>query len=177
VLVAYGDRRERGPVIVTRAGSTVQPPSVYVVSGIETTNMEGIAVDDPNLPPAKELIDMARAAMAQVTPVPSDPEKAREKRHQAAAKVLDKFKPEIDKLTDLTGAAKFLGLKGPDSLRRNMFRQRADGTPAWPEPDDQFGRSKAWRFRTIVIHQAEAPGRGHPGASLGRGRPKAGQDA
>lgn len=124
----------------------------------------------PDLPDAGTLIAAARAAMTGIE-VPADPgkaAKATERRHRAAGRALDKWAPAIDEMTDLAGAAAFLRLKGPDSLRRRRFRIRADGTRDWPEPDQQFGRSPAWKLRTIVIHQAEAPGRGHPGATLGR---------
>ena len=83
-------------------------------------------------------------------------------------RALDRWAPAIDQLTDLAGAARFLGLKGPDSIRRRMTRTRADGTRKWPVPDQRFGRSPAWTYRTLVLHYAAAPGRGHPGAALGR---------
>jgi hypothetical protein len=131
------------------------------------------------LPDAKTLIGAARAAMAAIPGLPAGPEdggtaRARAKaetaarRHEAASTALDQWAPAIDEMTDLAGAARFLGLKGPDSLRRRKFRIRADGTREWPGPDATFGRSAAWKYRTIVIHQAAAPGRGHPGATLGR---------
>lgn len=113
--------------------------------------------------------------MRQVQRLPADPERARQKRREAASKALDQWAPAIDAMTDLAGAARFLGLKSATSLRQNKFRKRADGSPAWPEPDDSFGklgrgRSDVWKLRTIVIHRAESPGRGHPGATLGRSR-------
>lgn len=125
---------------------------------------------DPDLPDSKELIAGVKEAMAQAGTFGDPPARLRAKRRAAGNKFLDRYKPGIDQLTDISGAARFLGLKGPDSLRRRQFRKRADGTPDWPESDEVFGRSKAWTYRTIVLHQAEAPGRGHPGASLGRGR-------
>jgi hypothetical protein len=120
------------------------------------------------LPDAKDLIAAARAAMADAQNIPSAPAAAREKRRETANKVLDQWKPAIDELTDFAGAAAFLGLKGPDSLKRLKYSPRVDGTPGWPEPDQKFGRTPAWKYRTIVLHRAESPGRGHPGATLGR---------
>lgn len=118
------------------------------------------------MPDAATLIGVARQAMREVQPVPRDPAAAAEKRHRAASKALDQYAPAIDELVDLAGAAAFLGLRGPDSLRRRQWRARADGTPDWPEPDVELGQSKGWKLRTIVLHQAEAPGRGHHGSAL-----------
>ncbi|HEV3380744.1 MAG TPA: hypothetical protein VG142_07165 [Trebonia sp.] len=109
--------------------------------------------------------------MALVHSLPSDPDKAREKQIAAANKRLDQWAPTIDQLVDLSGAAAFLGLKGPDSIRRNIFRTRVDGTAYWPEPDAKFGRSKAWKIRSIVLNRAQAPGRGHPGLAKRRRQP------
>lgn len=119
------------------------------------------------LPAAAELVEVARTAMREAGGLPSDPGLARQKRREAASMALDRWAPDIDAMTDLAGAAKFLGLKSAVSLRQNKFRTRADGTPAWPDPDDSFGvvgrgRSDVWKLRTIVIHRAESPGRGGP---------------
>jgi hypothetical protein len=46
------------------------------------------------------------------------------KRGSAAA-----FGNRIDELADVANVAAFLGLKGPDSVKRNRHRTRADGTP------------------------------------------------
>src|SRR5580704_15044573 len=119
-----------------------------------------------NLPDAATLIEVARQAMREVQPIPRDPAAATEKRRRIAGKALDQYAPAIDEVVDLTGAAAFLGLRGPDSLRRRQWRARADGTPDWPKPDLELGQSKGWKLRTIVIHQAEAPGRGHHGSAL-----------
>ena len=118
------------------------------------------------LPDAAVLIEAARTAMREAQGTRRDPAKS-------ANRALDRWAPGIDQLTDIAGAARFLGLKSVHSLRRNLWRTRADGTRAWPEPDQVFaggfgGDTPAWTYRTIVLHRAEAPGRGHPGATLGR---------
>lgn len=113
----------------------------------------------PGLPSAQDLIETARTAMHHAH---SDPAKA-------ASRALDRWKPAIDQLTDQAGAAVFLGYTGgAGTVRRKRFRELADGTPEWPEPDRVFGRSPVWSYRKIILHLARAPGRGHPGATLGR---------
>ena len=121
---------------------------------------------ETNLPDAATLIEAAREAMRGVQPVPRDPLKAAEKRRHAASRMLDQWAPGIDRIVGLAEVAGFLGLRGPDALRRRQWRVRADGSRDWPEPDVEFGQSRAghvkgWKLRTIVLHQAEAPGRGH----------------
>lgn len=84
-----------------------------------------------------------------------------------ATKHLGAYAPAIDELVDIPTAARWLGIS-PASIYRERSRQRADGAPAWPEPDAKFGRSHAWRYRTLVLHRAAMPGKG----SAGRGRPR-----
>jgi hypothetical protein len=132
-----------------------------------------MAMSATALPHADELIAAAKQAMEEAEPLPANPAAATSKRRQAANRVLDQWKPAIDELTDPAGAAEFLGLAGRDSIRKKQFRTRIDGTPEWPEPDQRFGRSPAWAYRTIVIHLAEAPGRGHPGMVRGPRKAKA----
>jgi hypothetical protein len=134
---------------------------------------DGIMALPKDLPEAQVMITAAKAVMSQVKPLTGEsPEATRERRHEAADAVLNQWAPSIDALTDINGAAEFLGLKGADSLRRARWRKRADGTPGWPEPDEEFSAGPSanatrsvptWRLRTIVLHRAEAPGRGHPG--------------
>ena len=116
-------------------------------------------------------------------------QRAAARRRTAASKALDQWAPAIDDLTDQIGAAKFTGLTY-NSVRRKRNRIRADGTREWPEPDPRFRRdegeesrfpggtgarkSALWTYRAIVLHLADAPGRGHPGATLGRKRVKEG---
>jgi hypothetical protein len=142
------------------------PPPPYIVSVKGTKTQEEVMLAT-GLPPAAELIGYAKAAMEQAGPLPANPASAVSMRRQAASKALDQWKPQIDQLTDMEGAAAFLGLAGADSVRRKRHRTRTDGTPEWPAEDKMFGRSPAWMFRTIVIHLAEAPGRGHPGMVRG----------
>jgi hypothetical protein len=144
-------------------------PTPHNVSMPETYSQDVVA---EGLPPAQALIDIARTAAMKAAPaIPDDPDKAaeaRETRLQAAASALNQWAPAVDQMTDIAGAAAFLGRKSDHSIRRKRFRPRADGTMEWPEPDATFGRSPAWKYRTIVAHLAAAPGRGHPGATLGR---------
>ena len=121
-------------------------------------------MSETKLPDAATLIGAARQAMRDVQPVPRDPAKASEKRRQAASRVLDEWAPAIDEIASLAGAAAFLGAR-TDSLRRRQWRARADGTPDWPEPDMELGHAKGWKYRTIVLHQAQAPGRGNQGSA------------
>ena len=118
-----------------------------------------------NLPPAPVLIEAARAAMNEASAHKRNPVKA-------ANRALDRWKPAIDQPTDTAGAAAFLGYKNPATVTRMRApdRTRADGTPEWPAPDHRYGRSDVWRYRTIVLSRAAAPGRGHPGAPRSHGR-------
>jgi hypothetical protein len=115
--------------------------------------------------------------MESVTRLPGDPGKAAEARRRAASKALDAYRPEIDELVSTAEAAMFMGYKNGQTVSRMRIRTRADGSRAWAEPDAQFGQSPAWRIRTIVLHQAQAPGRGHPGAALGRAGSSGRRDA
>jgi len=124
-----------------------------------------MSADTLPLPPAAELIEAARHAIQAGG-------------REAANKVLDKYAPAIDQLTGSSGAAEFMGYASGDTIRRLRRQTRADGTPGWPEPDAVFGwqqdgpglgggapraKMQAWKFRTIVLAKAEAPGRGAPG--------------
>lgn len=117
-----------------------------------------------NLPDAAMLIEAAREAMRTVRDDPLDREQTAARRRRVASKALDQWKPAIDEQTDLPGAAEFLGAR-LDTLKRRRWRARADGTPDWPKPDIEVGRTLGWSYRTIVLHQAEAPGRGHHGSA------------
>lgn len=117
-----------------------------------------MSVIPAGLPDAATLVAVARAAMAATGA----------RKREAASRALNRYAPGIDQYTDMAGAAVFLGLKGKNSIRRRTTRTRADGTREWPEPDETFGRTPVWSYRTLVIHKAESPGQGHPGATLGR---------
>lgn len=120
-------------------------------------------MSETKLPDAAVLVEAAREAMRSVQGPPGDP-KVIERRRKAASKALDGWAPAIDEVADLAAAATFLGARA-DSIRRRMWRARADGTPDWPPPDLELGQSKGWRYRTIVLHQAQMPGRGHRGSA------------
>lgn len=109
------------------------------------------------LPDAVALIQRVRDALT-------------EGRRADADRFLDECGPAIDELADIPTIAAWLGIS-PSSIYRERSRRRADGSAAWPEPDSEFGRSGAWRYRTVVLHRASQPGRG----SAGRGRPRAAQ--
>ena len=46
------------------------------------------------------------------------------------------------------------------SLWAARTRTRSDGKLAWPDEDDTRFGLKMWRFSTIALHRASAPGRG-----------------
>jgi hypothetical protein len=117
---------------------------------------------ETELPGAATLIEAARQAMREVPDDPLDRERTTARRRRAASSALDQWVPVVDEITDLAGAAVFLGAR-LDTLKRRRWRARADGTPDWPRPDIEVGRTAGWKYRTIVLHQAEAPGRGHHG--------------
>lgn len=119
---------------------------------------------ETTLPDAATLIEAAREAMSTVPADPLDREKTIAKRRQAADTALDRWAPAIDEMTDLAGAAEFLEAR-LDTLKRRRWRARADGSPDWPKPDLEPGHAKLWTFRTIVLHQAGTPGRGHHGSA------------
>lgn len=115
-----------------------------------------------DMPAASVLIKAARAAMREAQGTRRDPVKA-------ASHALDRYAPAIDEQRDIRGIAAFLGLKSEHSLRRNKWRTRGDGTPAWPEPDGTYGGTDTWRLRTVVIHLAGSPGHGRrPAGYAGR---------
>ena len=82
------------------------------------------------------------------------------KAHGPAA--LDKYAPAIDELADMPAAAAFLGIQAK-SITRARERTRGDGSPDFAPPDRWFSRSPTWRYRTLVLHRAAAPGRGGSG--------------
>lgn len=90
------------------------------------------------LPPAATLIDMVK---------------------RAGPDSLDAFAPDIDQLATTAEIAAWLN-RSPQTIRREQFRPRADGS-RWPPPDKRFGRASAWTYRTIVIYRASMPGSGN----------------
>lgn len=95
----------------------------------------------PDLPDLRDLVELVRAQ---------------------GPKALDQYAPEIDELANMTEAAAFLGIK-PESLSRSRQKVRSDGSRYGPEPDRTFGRSPAWRYRSLVLHKVSAPGLGGSG--------------
>lgn len=113
-----------------------------------------MGAEPAGLPDADELIAVAQGALAGGTA-------------DDARRALDAYAPAVDTLVDAAAAAAWLGIS-PSSIYRERSRERADGTPGWPDPDRKFGRSGVWSYRTLVLHRATMPGRG----SAGRGRPR-----
>ena len=67
--------------------------------------------------------------------------------------------PALGKLAPVPLLAQWLGIDKA-SVYVARTRQRPDGLPVWPGEDDTvFGR-KVWKFATIALHRASAPGRG-----------------
>jgi len=131
-------------------------PGIFVT--VMTTNQARAG----QLPAAAILIQAARTATAEAATGRRDPARA-------ARRALDQWAPAIDQLADAAAIAAYLGIS-PRSISRIRLRTRADGTSQWPEPDGRFGRSDVWTYRTIILHRAAMPGRGHPGSALGRRR-------
>jgi hypothetical protein len=102
-----------------------------------------------SLPPAAELIEAVKTS---------------------GPAALDNYAPEIDALADVQAAAAYLKISR-NSIYRERSRKRADGTPAWPAPDQTAARSAMWTYRTLILHRASMPGQG----SAGRGRPRRAQ--
>ncbi|HET9893661.1 MAG TPA: transposase [Streptosporangiaceae bacterium] len=79
----------------------------------------------------------------------------------------------LGELVDMKTAATFTGL-GYTTVQlyhRQAVRHRREGDDVawmWPEPDGKFGRSPAWRLRTLVVARATMPGRGKGGAKTRR---------
>jgi hypothetical protein len=92
----------------------------------------------------RELIIEARAA-GQADPL------------KAANRLLDRYKPAIGQLADVTAAAAWLGVM-PRTIHREKERVNVkDGSPRWPESDGKYGRSDVWTYRSIVLARAQMP--------------------
>jgi hypothetical protein len=98
------------------------------------------------LPPLAELAALAREHLGNPSGSPSP---------------LDKYAPDIDSLHDTADIAAWAGLS-PRSLSTMRTRTRPDGTAQFPEPDETFGRSPAWKPRTVAEFYARSPGPGRP---------------
>ncbi len=114
-----------------------------------------------SLPEATELVDLAKAAIADGR----DPNA-----------VLDAYAPAIDELADAETLRVWLGWRSRATIYQERSRKNADGSPRWPASDVPFGRSGLWRYRTIVLFRAAMVGQG---TAAGRGRPRkaAGQES
>jgi hypothetical protein len=65
----------------------------------------------------------------------------------------------VDDLADAKTLGDWLGIGARTIHRaRGADRVRADGR-SWPEPDEYFGRTPVWRYRTIIIYRAGQPAR------------------
>lgn len=67
--------------------------------------------------------------------------------------------PVLELLAPVPVHAQWLGLK-EQSIFMARTRRRPDGLPVWPDEDETILGRKMWRFSTIALHRASAPGRG-----------------
>ena len=67
--------------------------------------------------------------------------------------------PVLEQLAPVPVLAEWLGVK-EQSVYMARTRKRPDGEPVWPDADATILGRKMWRFSTIALHRASAPGRG-----------------
>lgn len=67
--------------------------------------------------------------------------------------------PALDLLAPVPVFAEWLDMRLA-SIYAARSRKRPDGLPVWPDEDDTVHGLKMWRFSTIALHRASAPGRG-----------------
>lgn len=67
--------------------------------------------------------------------------------------------PVLGLLAPIPVLAAWLDVKEA-SIYMARTRKRADGSPVWPDEDDTVLGRKMWRFSTVALHRASAPGRG-----------------
>ena len=67
--------------------------------------------------------------------------------------------PVLEQLAPVPVLAEWLGVK-EQSVYMARTRKRPDGSPVWPDEDATILGRKMWRFSTIALHRATAPGRG-----------------
>lgn len=72
----------------------------------------------------------------------------------AGPTALDQWAPDIDQPADAARIAAWLGI-----AKTTIHRARTGDRQAWAEPDQWFGRSPAWTYRTIAVFRAQ-PKRG-----------------
>lgn len=74
---------------------------------------------------------------------------------------LDKYAPEVDELADTAEIAAWLGIQ-PQTIHRERKRIRVGRNwRTWPDEDRMAGRTPMWKWRTIIVHRADAPGKGN----------------
>ena len=67
--------------------------------------------------------------------------------------------PALEQLAPVPVFAEWLGMR-LSSIYAARSRLRPDGSLVWPDEDETVHGRKMWRFSTIALHRASAPGRG-----------------
>lgn len=67
--------------------------------------------------------------------------------------------PVLEVLAPVPVLGQWLGMNA-QSIYMARTRKRPDGEPTWPAEDDTILGVKMWRFSTVALHRATAPGRG-----------------
>jgi hypothetical protein len=67
--------------------------------------------------------------------------------------------PVLELLAPIPVLAKWLDID-KSSVYMARTRKRPDGSPVWPDEDETILGRKMWRFSTIALSRATAPGRG-----------------
>jgi hypothetical protein len=67
--------------------------------------------------------------------------------------------PALELLAPVPVLGLWLNMK-EQSIYMSRTRKRSDGLLEWPDEDDTVLGRKMWRFSTIALHRASAPGRG-----------------
>lgn len=67
--------------------------------------------------------------------------------------------PVLEQLAPVVVLSEWLGIDKA-SIYMARTRKRPDGEPVWPDADATILGRKMWRFSTIALHRASAPGRG-----------------
>jgi len=77
----------------------------------------------------------------------------------AAAAALAAEYPPLGLLAPVPVLAEWLGMS-EQSIYAGKTRKRSDGQLVWPKQDDTILGRQVWRFATVIVHRATAPGRG-----------------
>ena len=67
--------------------------------------------------------------------------------------------PALELLAPVSVLAQWLGMRD-QSVYMARTRKRPDGLRVWPDEDDTILGRKMWKFGSIALHRATAPGRG-----------------